>query len=326
MRSASALALLVCLLAPTGAHADGATGGNGFSIPPDPRITSVPPDAAPLWDWRDAELERGLQRAMKNLGLAHALDRRVLSVALVDVTEPTRPRVAAIHGDHMFYAASLPKIAVMLAVFQKAHDGELSISGSVWEAMKAMIRRSSNNASTELMHLVGKQYIAQVLADPRYRLYDPIHNGGLWAGKDYAKAGLWRRDPLHHKSHGATTMQVARFFYLLHTGRLVSPAASAQMKVLLADSEIDHKFVKGLRTTRPDAVVYRKAGTWQNWHADGALIEREDGRTYIAAALTSDSRGRWWLPRIIVAMDRLVSRQRPTSAIAPLRTPSATAN
>lgn len=316
MRWVEVTAAALCLLLAATAHADEVTGGGGFSIPPDPRVAHVPRDAAPLWDWQDAELERGLQRSMRNLGLGHALDRRTLSVALVDVTEPTRPRVAAISGDQMFYAASLPKIAVMLAVFQKAHDGELSISGSVWEAMKAMIRRSSNNASTELMHLVGKSYIAKILADPRYRLYDPTHNGGLWAGKDYAKAGLWRRDPLSNKSHGATTMQIARFFYLLHTGRLVSPAASAQMKVLLADSEIDHKFVKGLRTTRPDAIVYRKAGTWQNYHADGALIERGDGTTYIAAALTSDSRGRWWLPRIIVSMDRLISRQRPASAAA----------
>lgn len=326
MRSASAAIVALGLMWAVASHADEASRGGSFSVPPDPRVTSVPRDAAPLWDWRDAELERGLRRAMRNLGLAHAIDRRALSVALVDVTEPTRPRVAAISGDQMFYAASLPKIAVMLAVFQKAHDGELSISGPVWEAMKAMIRRSSNNASTELMHLVGKAYIAKILADPRYRLYDPIHNGGLWAGKDYAKSGLWRRDPLHDKSHGATTMQIARFFYLLHTGRLVSPAASSQMKVLLAHSEIDHKFVKGLRTTRPDAVVYRKAGTWQNWHADGALIERGDGTTYIAAALTSDSRGRWWLPQIIVAMDRLVSRQRPSSAATSVNVPAGSVN
>jgi beta-lactamase class A len=316
MRWPSAVALALLVLMPAGMRADESPGESGFTLPADPRIAVVPRDSAPLWDWRDEDLERGLAASMADLGLAHALDRRILSVALVDVTEPSRPRVAAIHGDQMFYAASLPKIAVMLAVFQKAHDGELSISGPVWEAMKAMIRRSSNSASTSLMHLVGKSYIADVLADPRYRLYDTSHNGGLWAGKDYAKAGLWRRDPLHAKSHGATTMQVARFFYLLHTGRLVSRAASAQMKVLLADSEIDHKFVKGLKTTRPDAVVYRKAGTWQNWHADGALVERDDGTTYIAAALTSDSRGRWWLPRIIVAMDRLVSRQRPASAAA----------
>jgi beta-lactamase class A len=52
---------------------------------------------------------------------------------------------------------------------------------------------------------------------PRYRLYDPRHYGGLWVGKDYAKSGLWRRDPLHNLSHGATAMQVARFYYLLKT-------------------------------------------------------------------------------------------------------------
>src|SRR5690606_1777680 len=212
-------------------------------------------------------------------------------------------------GDHMLYAASLPKICIMLAVYQKAAEGRLQIDDETYAQMVRMIRRSTNDDSTALMHKVDKDYIARVMLSPRYRLYDPYHNGGLWAGKDYAAVGAWRRDPMYNISHGATAMQVARFYYLLQTGRLVSPQASREMKEILRYSQSDHKFLRGIREIRPDAIVYRKAGTWGNAHADGALIERRDGATYIAVGLAEDPMGGEWLKQIIIQMDRLIDAQ-----------------
>jgi beta-lactamase class A len=266
-------------------------------------------DPAPLWGWLDPALEDGLAEALRTLGLQWALDARKLSVALVDITDPQQPRVAALNGDTMLYAASLPKICVLLAVFQKAAEGRLVIDHEVQGLMLNMIRRSSNSAATALMERVGRDYIARVMLSPRYRLYDPLHNGGLWAGKDYAKVGAWRRDPMYNLSHGATAMQVARFFYLLETGRLVSPQASREMKDILGNSAIHHKFVRGLEAVRPTARVYRKSGTWGISHADGALVERRDGVTYIAAGIAEDPMGGEWLKQIIIAMDRLIDDQ-----------------
>jgi beta-lactamase class A len=268
-------------------------------------------DRAPLWDWVDPPLQRYLEAAMAHLGLAEPIEQHKLAVALVDVTHLDRPRVAALNGDEMFYAASLPKIAIMLAVFQKAQEGGLDIDPDTWSRLERMIRRSSNQDATALMHRVGKPYIGRVLASPRYLLYDPARHGGLWAGKDYAQGGLWKRDPLSNYSHAATAMQVARFFYMLETGRLVSPEASLRMKELLAHSEIDHKFVKGLRLVRPDAMIYRKSGTWQDYHSDSALIERPDGVRYIAVALAESPDGLQWLPQIIITFDRMLPSPTP---------------
>src|SRR5690606_37253887 len=212
-------------------------------------------------------------------------------------------------GDHMLYAASLPKICIMLAVYQKAAEGRLQIDDETYAQMVRMIRRSTNDDSTALMHKVDKDYIARVMLSPRYRLYDPYTNGGLWAGKDYAAVGAWRRDPMYNISHGATAMQVAHFYYLLQTGRLVSPQASREMKEILRYSQSDHKFLRGIREIRPDAIVYRKAGTWGNAHADGALIERRDGATYIAVGLAEDPMGGEWLKQLIIQMDRLIDDQ-----------------
>ena len=44
------------------------------------------------------------------------------------------------------------------------------------------------------------------------------------------------------------------------------------MKQTLSQPGIRHKFVKGLES-RPGVEMYRKSGTWQDFHADSALVE-----------------------------------------------------
>lgn len=259
----------------------------------------------PLWKTRDSGLQGGLEHSLASLGLRDAARRGHLAVALVDITDLSRPHLAVVNGDEMMYAASLPKIAILLGAFQRAAEGRLVLDGQTEETLTRMIRYSSNAAATEMLNRVGKDYLAELLQSPSYRLYDPSHNGGLWVGKEYGKSPAFRRDPLHNLSHGATVMQVARFYYLLETGRLVSPELSREMKSILADPGIEHKFVKGLREHWPDARIYRKSGTWRQWHADSAIVEHQ-GRRYIAVALAKDPRGGQWLTRLIVALDRLI--------------------
>ena len=172
-----------------------------------------------------------------------------------------------------------------------------------------MIRNSDIAISSELIQLVGFQNIARTLQDPRHQLYDRRRGGGLWVGRGFGGLGVWRRDPIANTSHGATARQVARFFVMVERGELVSPWASAEMKEILSDPAIHHKFVLGLEQARPRSVIYRKSGTWQNYHADAAIVER-DGRTYIAVVLlespTRSSGG--VLASLIVRMDQLFFR------------------
>lgn len=234
-----------------------------------------------------------------------------LSVALVDVSQPGVLRYAGVDDDHMRYAASLPKIAILLAVFDQIEQGNLEYTPQLRRKMELMIRRSSNRESTELIKLVGFQNIASTLRDPRYELYSRSRNGGLWVGRDYGGwMGTWRRDPLHEISHGATARQVARFFVMMDRGELVSPWASAEMKGILARPEINHKFVLGLQN-RPTSRIFRKSGTWKNWHADAALVER-DGKRYIAVALLESSAAKGVLSALIVKLDDLIHRQPAT--------------
>ena len=263
-----------------------------------------------LRDRFDPDLQKGLERTLERLGLSSAVRRKHLSVALVDVTDLERPRLAAVNGDEMIYAASLPKIAILLGAFVEIERGDMVLDDSTRSALTDMIRVSSNSAATSMLRRVGKPRLAEILQSNRYRLYDPAFNGGLWVGKDYGKTPAWRRDPLHNLSHGATAIQTARFYYLLETNQLVSPDLSREMKEMLSKPAIRHKFVKGLEA-RPGARIFRKSGSWKRWHSDSALVERA-GHKYIVVALAQHRKGGQWMSQLIGSMDDLIVRTQIT--------------
>lgn len=272
-------------------------------------LFALPVKAEPIYpsleSCADSDLQQRLEKSLARLKLDRAAAGGELAVALVDITDPAAPRLAMVNGDRMMYAASLPKIAILFGAFERIARDELTFDGRLRAALTNMIRFSSNRAATEVLNLVGKPFLARLLQSPAYRLYDPDRGGGLWVGKDYGKAPAWQRDPLHHLSHGATAFQVARFYYLLETGRLVSPEMSREMKQILGNPGIRHKFVKGLAQTSPDARIYRKSGTWGEYHADSAIVEH-DGRRYIAVALARSAAGGQWMSSLIVALDGII--------------------
>jgi beta-lactamase class A len=257
---------------------------------------------------KNPALQAQLEQRLKRLNLDTAVRDGKLAVALVDVTDPQHPQLAQVNGDEMVYAASLPKIAILLAAFERINEGKLELNDETRQLMTDMIRSSSNSAATALIQKVGRKYINTVLSSPKYQLYDTRYNGGLWVGKEYAKGVAYQRDPLHNLSHGATAVQVARFYYLMETGQLVSPRYSSEMKAIMGDPAINHKFVKGLQHAQPKAHLYRKSGTWRDWHADSAIVEH-NGRTYIAVALAESPKGGEWMTRLIGELDSIILHQ-----------------
>ncbi len=269
------------------------------------------PQSPSLGETCDPVLQKGLVRYLNSLKLDDAANQKNLSIVVVDITDPFSPRMAYINPNEMMYAASLPKIAILLGAFDRIAKGEMALDDQTLGKLKEMIRNSSNEAATEMLNRVGKDYLTELLQSPRYRFYDPDKNGGLWVGKEYGRSPAYDRDPLHNLSHGATAYQVARFYYLLETGQLVSPELSQLMKSILGNPAIEHKFVKGLKQVHPDSRIYRKSGTWKQYHSDSAIVEH-DGRRYIAVALAKSPHGDRWLTDLIVALDKLVCEPDPT--------------
>ncbi len=258
----------------------------------------------------DPALQRSLENSLREMGLRVQLDQGRLAVSLMDVTNPEKPRYAGLNDRRMMYAASLPKIAIILAGFEAISQGMLEYNPAVKEMFTRLIRFSSNLDASRAIRAVGFDFIAKVLTSPIYRLYDPILNGGLWIGKSYGAGGpaeYWKKDPLAQLSHAANSLQVTRFFWMLDQGRLVNAKFSAEMKEILSKPGIHHKFVKGLETLPGVLEIYRKSGSWQDSHCDAALVEHA-GHKYIAVALMKDARGGEVLPRLIVKLDELVMR------------------
>ena len=195
-------------------------------------------------------------------------------------------------------------LTILFGALQKAHDGQLMLDAAMREKLVNMIRYSSNVDASEVLSVVGEEYLAGLLQSEGYEFYKP-ERGGLWVGKSYGKGPAWKRDPLFNISHGASSREVSRFYYMLATNRLVSPQSCAIMKEILSKPAVSHKFVSGIRSVHPDARIYRKSGTWRTYHSDSAIIER-DGKQYIIVALANDPNGSKWLEKIIVEADRII--------------------
>ena len=254
----------------------------------------------------DQALQTLLNKNVANRSLGRLITSEKLSITLVDITDINNPKLAHVNGQNTLYAASLPKLGILLATFEEIHQGNLPLSRELYNSLENMIRNSSNKDATKLYELVGAERIADILRSDRYQFYNKDTGGGLWVGKPYAKNGVWKRDPLKNVSHGASGLQVARFYYLLERNELTDPSFCPIMKDILSDSNINHKFVKGLRTRQPTAEIYRKSGTWRDYHSDSALIERADGVTYIAVALSQSANGSKLLENIIVDLDKIM--------------------
>ncbi len=259
-----------------------------------------------LSSYRDSDLTAQLTKALrKQPGWQRLINRRRIAVALVDLNGDS-PRFASVNGNVMMYAASLPKIAILLTAYQAFEDGSLEETPEIHQDLVDMIRTSSNKAATRVMDQVGMKKIEAVLRDPRYGLYDGNRGGGLWVGKRYAAEGPRRGDPLFNLSHGATANQVARFYYLLATGRLVSPERSRQMLEDLSEPALNHKFVAALRLRAPAARLHRKSGTWRDWHSDSILVRGRQWRNYILVALVQSPNGEKIVNAIVPIVEGII--------------------
>jgi beta-lactamase class A len=278
-----------------------------FALAASACVAAAEPATRDLEDRTDPVLQRGLDGVVRDLGLTGQVESGRLSLALVDLSQRDAPRLAMLNGHQMIYAASLPKIAILLGAFVEAERGRIPLDDAHLAEITNMIRFSSNESARRVLAWVGRDRLLSILLSPELALYDPNGKGGIWVGKSYSAEGAYRRDPLQQLSHAATAFQVARFYWLLDEGRLVSEPFASLMKETLARSALRHKFVKGLES-RPGVEIYRKSGTWRDFHSDGALVESH-GHKLIIVGLAHHKDGGEWLVRLAAPMHDLVVRR-----------------
>lgn len=262
----------------------------------------------PLKSYLNVDLQNDLKKELlKDPVFASLISKHKISLGLVDLTDWKHPKYASVHGKEMMYAASLPKIAVLLAVEDAIYKGELEETEALRADMNQMIRYSNNGATTRIIDLLGYEKIESVLRDTGNEFYSESEGGGLWVGKRYSKSGKTNREPMKNLSHAANAYQVCRFYYRLVFGKLVSFDRSADMLEVMKDPALKHKFVNSLEKIAPEAKLYRKSGSWKSWHSDSVLVWDED-RKYILVALIEDSAGEQIVRSLVLKVEKVLNQ------------------
>lgn len=246
----------------------------------------------------DAGLQATLERVDGALRERLGLPADTVAVGLVDLRTA---RVAWLRPDAGDYAASVPKIGILLAWFATHPAAAREMDPDVRRELGEMIKRSSNEAATRFSRELGIARVQAVL--DAHGFYDAPHGGGIWFGKHYGRDSERVRDPVGGNTHAATVRQLLRFYLLLEQDRLVSPEASAAMRDIFRSPGIPHiddRFVKGLAGRERE--IRRKSGWWEQWSHDTAVVTG-GGRHYILVALTRHPQGTAYLEALAPALD-----------------------
>ena len=249
-------------------------------------------------------LQAKLERIDADLRAQFGMTTEQTAVGVLDLRTV---RLAMIHPDREEYAASVPKIGILLAYFQLHPEAATNLTTETRRELGLMAKASNNEMAAKFSRELGLKQIQAVLDS--YHFYDTNHGGGIWVGKHYGKGDERIGSPVANNSHAATVRQLLRYFLWLEQGKLVSPAASKTMREIFASPDIPHddiKFVKGL--TSRNVQIIRKWGSWQDWRHDSATITG-DGRHYILVALTKHPKGDEYLVAFAKAVDDAMLNQ-----------------
>jgi beta-lactamase class A len=274
-----------------------------------------------LRDCHDPTLQKDLDQLLSDFpSFWDGVRKQELSFVIADVTDLKHPKVAWYNPENELYAASMPKIAIVFGAFVEHERGVLEFDEETRKQLVGMVKKSSNADASAVLRKVGIQRLAEILQDEDHgKLYDIDRGGGLWVGKAYDKSPVWRRDPLKSLSHAANAIQGARLYYGMMTGTLLDTKHLPFLAEVFGEPGLNHKFVKGLKGR--DAAIYRKSGTWRNFHADGAVVSR-DGLEYIAVAVdTVPEAGRGFVDGIRLIDDFMLERHglpKPSVAAPPV--------
>ena len=200
-----------------------------------------------------------------------------MAVGVVNLSNPYDVKYASVNGNYMMYAASLPKIAILLSAMDAIQKGEIKETADVKTDMRLMIAKSDNHAATRMINRLGYQ---------------------------------------KHLSHAASVNQVCRYYYLLANGKLVNYERSKQMLDIMGNPDLHHKFVAVLEKIAPQAKLFRKSGTWKTYHSDSILVWGADtGRRYILVALIDDPRGGQIIKDLVYPVEKVlkITKSKPKS-------------
>lgn len=288
-----------------------------YSIMIEPEKNDLPveifDEIPPIYELQNSKLQSLLDAEINSNPVWKGLaSKNLLAIGIVDLTDLSDIKYAGINDTNMMYAASLPKIAILLAAMDAIENGELDDTREIRRDLRLMISKSNNQASTRMIDRLGYEKIESVLRAPRNMFYDEEVGGGLWVGKRYASGGKRYPEPMKGLSHAATTRQVCSFYYQLAMGNLINPERSEEMLEIMKNPDLHHKFVNTLDRIAPHADIYRKSGSWRNYHSDSALVWGPK-RKYIIVALVDNDFGEKIIRDLVVPLEKVMKKSQLAS-------------
>jgi len=176
-----------------------------------------------------------------------------IGIAIIDLKE-SEPKIFGYNFDHFIYPASVYKIFIGAEILHRIEIGDFSLDQiveikspndldkdarifpgdtrkllnmgdtvSIDYLLDLMLTRSDNTASNSLLDIVGRENITENI----------IHKYN-WYGSEVTRKFLDRLKENKPYQFSSTTLSCARhlaeFFYLVETGKLISPFVSGRLK------------------------------------------------------------------------------------------------
>jgi beta-lactamase family protein len=251
------------------------------------------------------------------------LSRTVIGIALLDLTDPDRPRLAHVHGDRPIYPASVVKFVYLMAAYAWREQGRLTIDPGLDAELSAMIRESSNQATQKVFarltgtqpgpalgpddyrdfrdrRLAVKRWLATLGIDDLHCVNPTYDGGGDLYGRDEqflrdrsvaAMGGLPSRGNEYPNRQAMTAIGTVKLLALLATDRALDQADSLTVRLRMKrdpkeQPHLANRIAGGAKRV-PGVEVYAKSGTWGPIYADAGIVHHPDGRQFALAVFTS---------------------------------------
>lgn len=255
------------------------------------------------------------QIVARNLKKQPGLASNQVHLALIDPTNPDKPRLAQYNGREPVYPSSVIKMIYMGYVYHLAKEGTLKITPRVHRKLYQMIHPSSNTATSWIVDLWSGTSGGGLRSPGAYREFVYKRNGcNRWLrslGIEHINAcqKTWgspippgeRQFLRNGKPSGPwvnrnsmTAVATARFLQILAEDALVGPDSCNAMRKLMV-RDVRNQSYQRMRIAGgvpKGAEVFSKTGTTSDTFHDAGIVVLPNGRKFILTVfITGKHRG-----------------------------------
>ncbi len=255
---------------------------------------------------------------------AQKLEDKQLSITAIDLRDPQHPVTASFRGNERIYPASVSKLFYLVAAHRWLEDKKIDQTPELTRALRDMIVDSSNEATQYVVDVIthttsGYELPPKEMEEWQHKRnavnryftelgYTNINiNQKTFCEDAYGRERV-SRGPNGENRNKLTTDATARLMMEIVTGKIATPARTAQMMELLkrdytgtsSDNDDQGTGFSGIALKgREGYRLWSKAGWTSTTRHDVAYIEGPDGAKFVLATFTTDhSRDREIIPTV----------------------------